>query len=344
MLQRNQYKMMAVTLGLVLFMIFSLIVVGCTQEEATDEVGSDQEEAINVDDFPNRTITIVVPWPAGGRSDTYARGLAPLLEEELGVPVIVSNHPGASSVMGARAVLNAGSDGYTLLSLSSGSNAYKITREPPLDVDRFRIVCSYVYEPYYHVVKADSQFQSWQDLIDHAKENPGDIKFGTGGVGIDDDLIIREIMDRVGVEFTLVPYWGDAPVIVDVLAGELDAGYGVMSPIYPHLEAGNLKLIAIGSAERNPDFPDVPTFNELGFDLVWEYFGTIAAPEGTPDEVLDILSDAFEKAVNSPEFQDMMNGLKTNGEFWDREKAQAEFDKAAEWQMEFARKHGLSLE
>jgi tripartite-type tricarboxylate transporter receptor subunit TctC len=200
-----------------------------------------------------------------------------------------------------------------------------------------------VHQPYFIVVNSNSPFQTLDDLVAYAKENPGVTTFGDTGVAVDDDLYIREMMDQLGIEMNLIPYPGDSPLITEILAGELDAGICVITGLKAHVDSGAFRLLAVGSEERHPDYADVPTLKELGVDLVADYFGMLAAPEGTPEEVLDILDEAFGKAINDPRFQQMMNDLNSSGVYWDRHKTKEVMDFTIERDVERATKFGLNM-
>ena len=292
--------------------------------------------------FPEKTINVVVPWPAGGRSDAYARALAPLLEEKLNVPVIVSNHAGAAGAMGARAVLKAGADGYTLLSVGGGTMSFKVTRTPPVDAEKFEPIGNYVYEAYFVAVRNDSPFKTYQDLINFAKQNPGKVKCGTAGIATDGDLYIRELADMAGVRINVIPYAGDAPLTVDLLGGHVDAAMTVIPSIFGQLEAKQFRLLASGYAQPHPDFPGVPTFKSLGYDLVGDYWSVFAAPEGTPPEILDKLEQALKYAVENPKFKEFVRRLHSEAMWWDRHKSKKVMQETIKRDIARAQKFGLA--
>ncbi len=259
-------------------------------------------------DFPTQPVRVVIPFSAGGLTDVLMRGLAEGLTKKWGQPVIVDNRPGANTIIGAIEVAKAKPDGYTLLMANDptvSSNQYLYDTLPYDPVNDFVPVANVAMTEQILVVPGDSPFDDFESLVAYAKENPGDLDYGSYGVGSKAHLDTDALGRKLGVQFNHVPYKGVADVIVAIQGGQVDFGLTGISPVQEHVRGGRLKGLAVSSPERLEILPDVPTFAELGHpdykSVAW--FGLVA-PRGTPQDVIDkIATDVLEVAAR-PQVQD----------------------------------------
>ena len=268
--------------------------------------------ALAQDGWPNKPISLVVPYPPGGTSDVVGRQLAQRLREELGQPVIVENKAGAATAIGATHVARAPKDGYTLL-LSAGTTftvnphfndklQYKLEDFAPV-----ALVCTV---PFAFVVKKDFPAKTLKEYAAYAKANPDKINNATNGQGSMVHLLGEMIATGLDVKMTQVHYKGAAPAMMDVIGGVVDSNVEALTNAVPNVKAGQYRALAVLSAERQALMPDVPTFRELGYpDIVGETWYGVFAPAGTPQPVVDKLNAALRKITSSPAFVDGMRKI-----------------------------------
>lgn len=254
-------------------------------------------------DYPGRPIEMIVTFGPGGGSDVMGRQVARLVEERLGVPLPVSNVAGASGNAGLTRLRTSEPDGYTigtLISLTVASWAAGLGDNKAEDFDVIAIVQS---SPSFLFVPASSEYQSAEDLFAYAKENPGEITVATSGYGTMDDVTLT-LLKNQGVAMENVPFEAPAERYASPLGGHTKAIYEEPGDVAQLIEAGQLKPVVVFSEERHPEFPDVPTSAELGIDISGlENFRSIAAPAGTPDEIMTQLEEAVMEAVASEDWQ-----------------------------------------
>jgi tripartite-type tricarboxylate transporter receptor subunit TctC len=251
------------------------------------------------DKYPDRPIDFIATWGVGGGADQMARTLGPLTEKILGVAIPVSNIPGASGNTGLANLLAARADGYTiavyiadtLATISVGTSPYKIT---DLDwVVRTQVAPSFLF------VKADGPFQTIQDLLKYAKENPGKVRVGTTGFGTVDDLTVRYFTSK-GYKMITLPVPKPGERYAATLGGHSEVLYEQAGDIKQYLDAKQLKPLIIFAHKRHPAFPEVPCSAELGYELTLPQFRSIVAKAGTPPDRISILAEAFKKAMETP--------------------------------------------
>lgn len=277
--------------------------------------------------FPNGTITIVVPWSAGGRGDTFARACANYMTQYLGVPVIVSNQPGGVGVTGSYAVAESAPDGYTLGSFATTHMFASYLKNPPFQPDSFIPVGGYaeIYEAL--VVKSDKKWNDLSDFIADAKSNPGKYLHGNTGVGQDDHIYAAALYAEQGLDIVQMPYDGDAGLTSALLSGEVDIAMIALPSVASYVESGEMKILAISSTERLEDLPDAPTFVEQGVDFTETAWTGLFAPAGTPDDVIAVLEEALDAVRNNPEYQATMKNMYVNVNYMDSKGLQSEIDR-----------------
>jgi tripartite-type tricarboxylate transporter receptor subunit TctC len=256
--------------------------------------------------YPERVVRIVVPFAPGGGTDVVARTLAHDMERDLGKSVIIENKPGAGTIVGTQAVAVSNADGYTLL-MGTFANAVNPSLNAKLPYDPhkdFAPVALIARSFNIVVVNPKSQVRSIADLIAAAKANPGKMTFGTFGAGTSAHLAGELFKDMAKVNLTAVPYKGAAPGITDLIGGQIDVMFTTVASAASLVESGQLRAIAVTSAERSPAFPQLPTVAEAGVPgYAAESWYGLFAPAGTPRDVIDRLNKSAATAVQSEAFK-----------------------------------------
>jgi len=262
--------------------------------------------------YPERPITLIVPWGAGGGTDATGRMIASLLEKELGQPVNVVNRTGGSGVVGHSAIATAKPDGYTIGVATVEIGMMHWAGLTELTGEDYTPIALYNYDAAGFQVSADSPWETVQDAVDAIKANPGQHKAsGTGQGGIW-HLALAGMLNTAGISpdaSPWVPSKGAAPGLQELAAGGVDIVTCSIVEAGALIEAGKVKSLAVMDSERNAAFPDVPTLTEsAGIDWQLAAWRGLAGPKGMPDEATETLMAAFEKVWNSDEFQEFMKG------------------------------------
>ena len=255
--------------------------------------------------FPQRSITLVVPFPAGGITDQISRAMAQKMGETLGQAVIVDNKPGGGGQIAANTVKQAPADGHTIFvgateMFAINQNLFrKFSYDPLKD---FAPITSLIASPLVLVVPANSPINSVQDLVQQAKTRKGGLNFASQGIGSIGHLLGELFRGQAGGEYNHVAYKGSAPALQDVMAGQVDMMFDPVITTAPLIAGKKIKPLAIAAAKRSPQLPDVPTLAELGIKGVdaGVWFGAVAR-SGTPAPVIAKLNEALLKALNDPE-------------------------------------------
>ena len=253
--------------------------------------------------YPNRPITWVVPFGAGGVTDNSARFVAKVLSEKIGQAVIVENKPGAAGIVGAEYVAQAKPDGYTMIYGSSGPMAtfvslYKKLSFTPLK--SFVPVNGMADSSLLLVVNASRPYKTVEEFIDYLKKNPGKVNYGSSGAGTAPHLIGEMFQMATGTSMVHVPYKASANLYADLLGGTIDAIFDYTVVMRPHIDAGKVIPLGISREDRLKSFPHVPTFKERGLDVVLTAWASIAMPIGTPPEIVNKMSAAFAETSRDP--------------------------------------------
>jgi tripartite-type tricarboxylate transporter receptor subunit TctC len=263
--------------------------------------------------YPDKPITVIVPFPAGGASDTTARLMAEKMSQLLGQPAVVENKPGATGAIGATLVKQAAPDGYTILVASIGTYATNPFLQKGLQYDPqkdFDLITVAVRTPNVLVANPNFPVNSLAELIDHMKKNPGKVSFASSGSGSSDHLTAALLMQKTGTQGMHVPYKGGAPAIADLIGGHANASFQNLGAIIGQVKAGKLKALAVSSEKRVPQLPDVPTLAEAGYpDIVVYSWQAAAAPKGLPKDVRAKLDKAAIDALKSQEVTAKFNDL-----------------------------------
>ncbi|MDP3079144.1 tripartite tricarboxylate transporter substrate binding protein [Bradyrhizobium sp.] len=255
--------------------------------------------------FPNRPITLVIPFTPGGSTTIVGRGVADKMGELLGEKIVVDNRPGAGGTIGTRAVAKSDPDGYTLLlgytgTLAIGPSLYKnVGYDPRKDFAPIGMIGN---APNSLVVNPSFPAKTVAELIAYAKANPGKVNFGSAGAGTASHITGEYFARAAGITLVHIPYKGTGPVLTDLLGGHIPMAFAPIPASHSNVAAGKLRALAVTSATRSSLLPDVPTIAEAslpGFDASL-YYG-LAAPAGTPRPVIDRLNKALRDALASDE-------------------------------------------
>lgn len=263
--------------------------------------------------WPDKPVTIVVPFPAGGSTDMVARAMAQQMGDKLGQNFVVDNRPGATGTLGAGAVKRAAPDGYTLLVSSLGAFvvAPHLLKSVPYDALKdFDYITVPVQAPNVLVASPGQKARTAKEVIAQLKANPGKVSFATSGNGSSDHLSAEVFWQQTGTEGLHIPYKGGAPAINDLLGGQVDFSFQNVNAVLQHIRAGKLHAIAVTGDKRSPVLPDVPTLAEAGVAgaEVYSWQG-MAAPKGLPASVKQKLADAAIAAINDPAVKKRMLDL-----------------------------------
>jgi tripartite-type tricarboxylate transporter receptor subunit TctC len=262
--------------------------------------------------YPNKPIKMVVPFPAGGTTDIMARAVAADLQKTFGQAVIVDNKAGAGGNIGSDYVAKAAPDGYTLLMGTVGTHAINVSLYPKMPYDAvkdFAPVSLVAGVPNVLVSAPGYPIASVKDLIDAAKKAPDAITFASSGSGTSIHLSGELFKQLAGVQMTHVPYKGSSAALPDVMSGQVNVMFDNAPSVMQHIRGGKLKAIAVTSSKRSPALPNVPTIAESGLPgfEASSWFGVLA-PAGTPKDIVDKLSQAIAKALQTVEMKERLAG------------------------------------
>ena len=254
--------------------------------------------------YPDKPLKMIVPYPAGGGADSWARTVAGKLEKVMGQPVVFDYKPGGSTTIGADAAARSPADGYTMFMMDSTAFAYvpnmrKVNYDP---IKSFSPVGLLGVGPMLLVATTSLPVRTMPELIAYAKANPGKVTIASAGVGSPHHLIGEFFKTRAGISLTHVPYKGAVQYIADLVGGQVDLAISTITPALPHIAAGRLRPLAVSSAKRSSALPDVPAMAEqglAGFDeKPWTCF---VVPAGVPPAVLEKLRAAYRTTIEDPE-------------------------------------------
>ena len=262
--------------------------------------------------FPDRPITLLVPFGPGGIADLTARAVAEQMGKRLGQPVVVDNRPSAGSIVASQAVATARPDGHTLLLMSNG-NAVSVGLFKKLPFDLLKDFAPITLLGQFDIgifAAAGGRFATLKDVLAYARAQPGKLNIGTITPGSTQHLSAKLFETVAGIDAVVVPYKGSPAVLGALRAGEIDIAFEVLGPMLAQVAAGVVKTLAVSSDQRNPALPDVPTAQQAGLsNYNVASWNALAAPAGTPPEVIARLGLAAQEAVASPEVQARLGKL-----------------------------------
>jgi tripartite-type tricarboxylate transporter receptor subunit TctC len=262
-------------------------------------------------DYPNRQVNFIVPFAPGGGTDILGRLVGQKLSDRFGRPFVIENHPGAGTVIAAVQVANSAPDGYTIMMATSGTLAMnttlykKLPYEPGKDLIPVALICNV---PFVLVVNPELPVHSVADLVKLAKERP--LSYGSGGAGAFHHLMGELFKTEMGIPMTHVPYKGTLPALNDVIAGHIQLMFSDLAPAYPLIQAGKVRALGVTTKQRAAAAPNIPPLAEVGvpgFD--WAAWQAVAAPGGTPKDIVAKLNGEVNAAIAEPEVTKQLVGL-----------------------------------
>jgi tripartite-type tricarboxylate transporter receptor subunit TctC len=274
--------------------------------------------ALAQSDYPNRTIRMVVPFPAGGGTDIVARAVTEHLTVALGQPVVIENRGGGGTIIGTDAVAKAAPDGYTVLLTSSAFTINpSLVPNLPYDTEKDLLpIANASMHPFVLVANPSLPVNNLSELISYARKNPGKLSYASVGNGSSQHIEMEMLKQAAGLFIVHVPYRGSAPAVTDLLGGQVQLMFNGISPTLQHIRAGKLKALAVDSEKRVPLLKDVPTVAESGLpNLRFTTWSGLLVPARTPKPVVDRLTAEMQKITSSPEFREKLAsmGLEAGG-------------------------------
>lgn len=255
--------------------------------------------------FPSRPIEFVVPFGAGGGSDILARAIAKVIADErlLPVPLVVSNRPGGSGAVGWSYILSKRGDPYFLTTVSGSFWTTPLLGLAPFKPADFTPVAGIALDTFFFVVRAESTYRTLRDVVEVARKEPELITVG-GSAAASDDRVTTALLERAAkIKFNYIVFGGSGPALTNLLGGHISSAWLNPGEGLEQIRAGKLRALAVTSTERLKAFPNVPTFLELGYDVVWEQFRGVAMAPGVPADAVKVMSDAFLRMCRTQRWQ-----------------------------------------
>jgi tripartite-type tricarboxylate transporter receptor subunit TctC len=257
----------------------------------------------NAETFPSKPVTLIVPWPAGGGSDTIMRMIAEPMSKSLGQPVVVVNKPGAGGQIGLRETAEATPDGYTISFVATGFFSQQYNTANAVSIDDFTFFGWVGVDASAITANAKTGWKTLADFVAAAKEKPGSVRNGNDQPGGTSFLGVALMERALGVKLLRIPYAGDAPNVQGLLSGEVQTSTAALTNMIDHHKAGNVRILAISGDARDSKLPEVPTFKELGFDISAGTMRAMVTAKKVPADRVAILEKAFLAAMNDPQLR-----------------------------------------
>lgn len=289
---------------LVLFMILTLTACGPSAEEAAAPAESETEapDEGGLDGYPTKPVEVIVAYAAGGGTDVGARLLLSEAEQILGQSMVVINIEGAGGEIGFTELALSEPDGYTIGFINLPTFvSLPMDRETQYAVDDVRPIVNHVFDPGVLVVRGDSEWQTFDDFLAHALENPGTISISNNGAGASNHIGAAHLEYEAGIEVIHAPFDGTTNMLAALRGSHVDATVAKISEVADLVNAGELRLLASYTEERIVDFSDVPTLGEYGYEILFGSARAVVAPAGVSDEIIDYLVEVFREAIESDE-------------------------------------------
>jgi tripartite-type tricarboxylate transporter receptor subunit TctC len=295
--------------------------------------------------WPERTITMVVPFPPGGVADTVARPVAEALSRELKQTVVVENRPGAGGATGMGVVARAPADGYTvLMTLSSISILPEadliLGRKPAYALNQFKPIARFTADPTVFVVRAEAPWKTLAEFVADAKKHPGAYNYGSSGNYGTMHVPMEMLKASAGFRMTHIPYTGAGPAVLALLGGQVDAVASGPASVVQQIRSGKLRALAHWGNKHLQSLPDVPSLRQLGYAASFAQWSALFVPAGTPDEVVQKLRAASRKAANDPNVINTIQRAGSPIEYLDAPEFQTYWDHDAVGMVDAVRKIG----
>lgn len=293
--------------GIFLFLLLLTFTVltACSEDAASGESNKGDGGKSSLD-YPTKPIKIINPFSAGGSADNTSRILGQHAQEYLGQSVVIENRDGGGGTIGQTAGAKAKNDGYTLTLMTSSLVGNVLYSNVGFEVEDFEPIIMVVNDPVYLVVGKDAPYDTVEEFVEYAQENPGAINVGVNGTQTIPAIANRQLANVAGIEVSTIPFDGESLALAAVAGGHVDAMYGGYSGFESQLTSGNVKVLAILADERAESLPDVPTAKESGVEVSSGSWRGIGAPKGTDPEIIDFLHEAFKQTVENQEYIDQM--------------------------------------
>lgn len=301
------------------------VVVGCGQsnEEAVTEGEGQNDSDEGNGDFPEKPIELIVPYPPGGGTDTVSRVVENYVNEHLDEPVVIVNRSGGTGTVGNTEVFHAEPDGYTIgLVTVETLSVQPHFGNTPYTYDSFQPISRVTSEPQIFVVRSDSPWETFEEWMEYVQENPGQFLYATPGPGSAGHIAMESINLAEGLESRDVPQEGGGPAIDAILSGEVDGLILTYPELKSHIDSGDLRILAnVGETVTEP-LSDIPTLADFGIDVGLDAYYAYVAPKGIPEDRLDILHNAFKKALEDPDFIEQFEQMDFTPAYADPEETQ----------------------
>lgn len=259
------------------------------------------------DKFPSKPVTIAVGFAPGGSTDQIIRAMAKAAEKSLGQSVVVINKPGAGGTVALSNLTAQKADGYNLATITTGAVTAQYTRDMPFKVTHdFTPITEVVHMPSALVVRSDSPWKTLKDFVEHAKQNPKKVSYSTAGVGLSQHLAMEKLALEAGIDVVHAPYKGGMEAVTALLGGHVQA-LSQPPEWKPYVDNGTLRVLAVYGDKRMPQYPNIPTLKEQGYNFSMSAFISVVGPKGVPPERAKILADAFRKALDDPDFKTVLD-------------------------------------
>jgi len=283
--------------SLVAVLMVLLIVAGCA--------GGGSQQATPEAKYPEKPITYVVPWGAGGGSDVMARMVVDIIQQNkfLPQPVVVVNKPGGSGAIGMNEVAQKKGDPYTIIGIVSGQISTPITTNAPVKASTFKPIAALALDEFFLLAKPDSQFKSLKDVVDYAKANPGKLTIGGTGTGSEDHMCTGLFQKAAGIKLEYIPFDGGGETISALLGGHVQLAWANPSECASQLKGGLVKVLGVMAPERLKAYPDIPTFREQGYDAVFRQIRAISGAPDMPDYAVKKIAEALKKVTETERWQ-----------------------------------------
>ncbi|MEI3607643.1 tripartite tricarboxylate transporter substrate binding protein [Pseudogracilibacillus sp. SE30717A] len=306
-------KSKSLTFIVPIFAIIILVLAACGSGdgEKKDNAGAEKESASS---YPEKNIDGIIMWGEGGATDIIARTLAPMVESEIDGSLVMQNKAGAAGAIATQYVHDQPADGYTLLFGAENPNLYQVLDISDRSYQEDFVPVTIIANSFAGIiVKADSPFETLEDLVEFAKEKPNELIFGTTGEGGLPSVVLAMLQNELGTEFKTVPYDGEGPVTTALLGGEVDVTAVTVSAAQDYVESGDFRMLTVVNEEPIEALPDVPaitdSYPEIDKYLPWGPFQAVFAHKDTPADIVEKLSESFQAAVETDEFKDTLSNL-----------------------------------